>query len=195
MKREQYRDEEILKARQEQDMLTKLLAKKERSRRQIQEIKEGCTVISKEEVFFERKNFFKGFISLMLPTNFSEKEADGDAYIYNSFAHDIHIIISFFNKKAEELELKHYKEQVAKNMKKEANTDIQWLEEGLFMENGYKITYVAFTCPVEESFIYNFIFFTTKGEKTVIINFNCMEHQLEDWETVGKAIMQTVEVY
>lgn len=194
MKKEQYRDEEILKSRQEQEMLAKLLAKKEKSRRQIQEIKEGCTIISEEEVFFERKSFFKDFVSIMLPTSFSGKEAEIDTYFYNSFAHDIHIIISLFHEKAQELELKQYKAQIAKNMKKEANANIQWLEEGICMENGCKITYVAFTCPVEETFVYNFIFFATKEDKTVIINFNCMEHQLEAWETVGKAIMKTVEI-
>lgn len=187
-------DQDILKEKHEQEILLKLLAKKEKNKSLVESIRKGSAVIGKNEINFDKKSFFTNFLSLMMPTIFVEKEADKDHYLYNNLDHDIHIIISLFNKGAKELELKNYKAQVAKNMMQDAKASINWIEEGIYMQGGQRVTYFAFTCPVEEEFVYNFIFFTTKGEQTVIINFNCMENQFENWEMVGKAIMQTMEV-
>ena len=194
MTRHYYRDEEILKVKKEQDVYQQYMKRKADALDRIEAIKKGVLEIQGKEILFSRRSFFDHSFSMFIPDTFEQKTTEKDHYLFSIASGDVHISLSSFSDKLVPMTLKEYKKQLIKNMYDEANVNIEWIEEGLHIESNIKITYVVFTIPIEETGVYNFIFFFSLRGKTYVISCNCMQNRMDDYMILGKGLIETIEV-
>jgi hypothetical protein len=188
-----YLDEQFLKEERNRKALQKILQEQENSTKIIEDIKEGEALIEDKKITFKRKQLFTE-ISLLLPETFEENKVDANNYIFSNQTMDVHLIATSHHGKSKEFTLKEYKKNFASKMHEEAKTAVKWVEEGVYVAQNKKIIYTAYTCPIEDTFSYNFIFIIPWVDKLFVMNFSCMEERFESWQRVGKGMMETIQI-
>jgi len=186
-------DEVFLEKQKEFELLEYLKQKKEYDKKLYQYINEGSARIGENDVKFHYETFFNS-IKLAIPEELKLTDIDSYNKILSSKSKDLNMILTCVPGMPRELTLKSYKEQLSQKMKSHAGIPLKWIEEGIKMKDEYKITYVSFINPVDDIKSYNFIFYLLIGSNTVIVNFNCMGERINDWDAVGKGIMECLEI-
>ncbi len=194
MENKKYFDELILEKKREASQLQNLIEKQKEEKKIQESIKCGKATVADKEVEFEERKLFDGLISIAIPKTFSYKELDGSYRMFHSQANDINIIFTLGEGFAEDLTIPSYKSQMEAMLHQELKALIKWVEEGFMMLNGHKITYTAFTTPVEADICYNFVFFTKIADQALVVNYNCTGKIVEDWHPVGKGIMNSLKI-
>jgi len=190
---EKHLDQVFLEKKKEYELLEYLKEKKKYDEKLYEHIRDENAKIGGNEVTFHYENFFE-CISLAIPDELELNGIDSFNKIFSSKSKDLNIILTCINSIPKELTLKEYKEDLAAKMRKNVGVPIKWVEEGIKIKDKYKITYVSFLNPVDDIKSYNFIFYLEVNGNTIIINFNCMGDRINDWDSVGKGIMECLEI-
>lgn|GEM_PF-4179491 len=190
---QEHLDEIFLEKQKEYELLEYLKEKKKYDEKLYEYIRDGSAKIGETEVKFHYEDFFE-IIRLAIPDELKLTGIDSFNKVFSSKNKDLNIILTCIKSIPKELKLKEYKEDLAKKMKEHAGIPLKWVEEGIKIKDKYKITYVSFLNPVDDIKSYNFIFYLAIGNRTIIINFNCMGDRINDWDSVGKGIMECLEI-
>lgn len=190
---EKHLDEVFLEKKKEYELLEHLKEKKKYDEKLYEYIRAGSADIGGRKVKFHYENFFNS-LSLAIPDELKINDIDENNKVFSSEIKDLNIILTCIKSTPKELTLKEYKEGLSGKMKKYAGVPLKWVEEGIKIKDRYKITYVSFLNPVDDIKSYNFIFYLAIGSNTVMVNFNCMGDRINDWDSVGKGIMECLEV-
>lgn len=70
----------------------------------------------------------------------------------------------------------------------------EWKDNGITEINGRKVGYLELITPAIDTEVYNLLFFTDLEEKLLVCTFNCTKDNLDDWETAGKKIMNSIKI-
>lgn len=99
--------------------------------------------------------------------------------------------VSSSDEKQEFFELGFYKKMIEKNLKK---VTYKWLEEGVELVNGYKISYLDFITMTGMGSIHQNMWFVMgpHGQTQVVVNYDHSEHKY--WKHLIKGIRETFEV-
>jgi len=191
---EKYLDEVFLEKKKEYELLEYLKEKKKYDEKLYEYIRAGSADIGGREVKFHYERFFNS-LSLAIPDELKSNDIDENNKIFSSEIKDLNLILTRIESTPKELTLKEYKEGLAEKMKKYAGLPLKWVEEGVKIKDKYKITYVSFLNPVDDIKSYNFIFYLVIESSTIMVNFNCMGDRINEWDSVGKGIMECLEVF
>jgi hypothetical protein len=189
-----YIDEFILDKKNEIRELNRIRDKRAKDKKIEDDIKTGSVEIDGEQIQFKRKTLFKDKISIYVPKDFKQDDINDTYTIFSSENSDRNIVITLMPEYSKELTIDEYKKKIEEKMQEQMKTLIEWNEEGFVFLGSNKITYFAFTTPVETDICYNFIFFTEIKEQALIFNFNCTGDIIYNWERVGKGIMNSLEI-
>jgi hypothetical protein len=190
---ENHLDEIFLEKKKEYEFLEFLKEKKKYDEKLHEYIRAGSADIGGREVKFHYEDFFNS-LKLAIPDELKVKDIDENNKVFSSKSKDVNIILTCINSTPKELTLKEYKESLSEKMKKYAGVPLKWVEEGVKIKDKYKITYVAFLNPVDDIKSFNFIFYLEVGSNIIMVNFNCMGDRINEWDSVGKGIMECLEV-
>lgn len=195
MDKRKYLDELILEKKNESAELKRVMEKRAGDKKIEDDIRTGVATIGGQQIEFEEKILFNNLISIYTPKVFLQKEIDEDYIIFQSPNFDINIIITLLREFSNDLTINEFKKQMEEKMKHGMNISAKWDEEGFIFVNNHKVTYAAFTTPVEADICYNFIFFAGIEGKALISNFNCTGEILNDWERAGKGMMNSLRIH
>ncbi|MFD1954246.1 hypothetical protein ACFSL6_08670 [Paenibacillus thailandensis] len=74
-------------------------------------------------------------------------------------------------------------------------TAAEWYEDGVIELEGRKAGHISFLSEgADGSQIYNHMVYTTIDDQLAIVSFNCLKEQMDEWQTVGDTIVETVLV-
>ncbi|EKQ51450.1 MULTISPECIES: hypothetical protein [unclassified Clostridium] len=190
---EKHLDEVFLEKKKEYELLEFLKEKKKYDEKLHEYIRAGSAKIGENEAEFHYEEFFNS-LRLAIPDELKPNGIDSFNKVFSSESKDLNIILTCAKSSPKEITLKEYKDGLAEKMIKNFGVPIKWVEEGIKIKDNYKITYVSFLNPVDDIKSYNFIFYLEVNCSTIIINFNCMGDRINDWDSVGKGIMECLEI-
>ena len=75
----------------------------------------------------------------------------------------------------------------------QAHPSAKWLETGMLEIQEKNIGFIEVITPAIDGDIFNLMFFAALDGQTLIGTFNCMEEELESWQPVAKAMVETLE--
>lgn len=72
----------------------------------------------------------------------------------------------------------------------------EWVEDGIAEINGKKVGHLSFVVTAEgdSASIYNSMLFTVVDDQLVLVSFNCLQEQLEEWKTTSEEIIQSFKI-
>lgn len=70
----------------------------------------------------------------------------------------------------------------------------EFIENKILEINGNQFGYIEVITPAFDGNIYNLMFHTTINGKALMGTFNCMEEDMDDWQVVGKAMLDTIQI-
>jgi hypothetical protein len=70
----------------------------------------------------------------------------------------------------------------------------EWKDSGVQEVNGQKVGYLKLITPAIDTKIFNLIFFTHIDGQLLLCTFNCMEKDIEEWESTADKIMNSLRV-
>ena len=69
------------------------------------------------------------------------------------------------------------------------------VKTNFFEKDGHKIGEMSFVTPAVDTKVYNHLMIFSVGGSLRIVNFNCTEKYVEEWEEVGDFIAQSIRFY
>jgi hypothetical protein len=69
-----------------------------------------------------------------------------------------------------------------------------WYDDGALKVNGKNVAYLDFLSQAIDCKIYNHMMMMEVDNKLVIISFNCLEKDKQDWQPIAREIMNSIKV-
>ncbi|MFX3632661.1 MAG: hypothetical protein ACE3L7_18300 [Candidatus Pristimantibacillus sp.] len=149
-----------------------------------QSVMSGLATISIPEPFIIMSDDMK---QIKYPTGNAPKE------VYTNEEGTINIALNETGSPLKEDELEAFTEEMVAMYQPIAT---EWIEDGIVEINGKKAGYLTFVVAVEgdNASIYNSMLFTVVDDQLVLVNFNCLQEQLEEWKATGDEIIQSFKI-
>lgn len=84
-----------------------------------------------------------------------------------------------------------FKEFLVQNLKR-LQSGSRFLADGVFDCNGQTVGFVEFISPAIDGEIYNLACVTPLEGRALLINFNCLEEDMELWQPLARAMVETM---
>lgn len=149
-----------------------------------QSVMSGLATISIPEQFIIMSDEMK---QIKYPSGNAPKE------VYTNEDGTINVALSETGSPMNEEDLEALKEEMVAMYQPVAT---EWMEDGIVEMNGKKAGYLSFVVEVEgdNASIYNSMLFTVVDGQLVLVSFNCLQEQLEEWKTTSEEIIQSFKI-
>lgn len=149
-----------------------------------QNVMSGLATISIPEQFIIMSDEMK---QIKYPTGNAPKE------VYTNEEGTINVALNENASPLKEEELEAFTEEMVAMYQPIAT---EWIEDGIVEINGKKAGYLTFVVAAEgdNASIYNSMLFTVVNDQLVLVNFNCLQEQLEEWKATGDEIIQSFKI-
>ena len=202
----EYMDETVLKVMQEAEDQAEAEAVESALAEEIaaQDIVAGQALINGRTVLFASREFLDGRVKLVMPQDWidMDKEAARRKYPYETRppiiqtdgTMNFNLTLNHTNTPLKKQDMKTFidtmKMFAAKTIK------VQFVEQGQLEkeDTGLVIGWFDFISPGFDEPIYNFVFCTVLDKKALIMTFNCPNSRQERWNSVARAMMNTLEI-
>ncbi|WP_187768170.1 hypothetical protein [Paenibacillus sp. PL91] len=149
-----------------------------------QSVMSGLATIRIPEQFVIMSDDMK---QIKYPTGNAPKE------VFTNEEGNINVALSETGSPLKEEELEAFKDQMVATYQPIAT---EWMEDGIADINGKKAGYLSFVVTVEgdNASVYNYMVFTVVDDQLIIVSFNCLQEQLDEWKATGDEIIQSFKI-
>ena len=158
-----------------------------------EDIKDGKLKIKHLSLTFTEESFFDNRLLMMFPKNFfhSELKHDENNWFYRNLESDTNFILTYV-KGVTEINIKKIKKGVEDGFTA-SKLATKWISEGEVLVAGKAVKYVSFINPAPKESVFNFMIFPIVRDGHIVININGGENTFDIWESVGTALIKTMQ--
>jgi len=154
-------------------------------------------------IALKEQSVMSGLATILIPEQFvimtdemkQIKYPSGNApkEVYTNEEGSINVALSETGSPLKEEDLEAFKEQIVAMYQPIAT---EWIEDSIGEINGKKAGYLTFivTAEGDNTSVYNSMLFTVVDDELIIVTFNCLQEQLEEWKTTGNEIIQSFKI-
>jgi len=113
--------------------------------------------------------------------------------VFTNESGSINVALNLTANSASQEHLPQFKEALH-NTFKQAYPSATWKGSGINTINDKKVGYLEVVTPAIDTEVYNLIFFTDVNSKLLLCTFNCTLQYLEEWQSIGHEIMNSLKV-
>ncbi|OEF99576.1 hypothetical protein BHF71_08495 [Vulcanibacillus modesticaldus] len=91
-------------------------------------------------------------------------------------------------------QIQEFKEIIKNNLLEVYSTD-GLVKDGVYEINGKMIGMIEYKTPAEDTYLYNYFFFTDIDNKLLLSTINFTKEKKEVWQSIAEEIMNSLEIY
>lgn len=158
-------------------------------------------VIAGEKVELKKIDLIADKLEIAIPATFDKMSAEmqrekypnskPSQLVYTDSRGSINIALSQTANDVKDKQIAEAKDNLKNAVKASAK---EWYQDGVAKVNGKNIAYLEFLSDAADSRVYNHMMLLEADHKLLIISFNCMEKDKQDWQPMAKVIMNSIKV-
>jgi len=147
-------------------------------------------------------SFSDGNVEIMIPEDFkimSEEmlklkypSANRPTIVYTNDSGSINVALNLTTSSASQDLIPQFKEAL-QNTFKQVYPSAKWKDNGINTINDKRVGYLELVTPAIDTEVYNLIFFTDVNSQLLLCTFNCTVQYLEEWQSIGHEIMNSLK--
>ena len=149
------------------------------------------------------KSLLDDNVEIMIPEDFnimSEEmlklkypSANRPTIVFTNESGSINVALNLTASSASQNLIPQFKE-VLQNSFKQVYPTAKWKDDGINIINNKKVGFLELITPAIDTQVYNLIFFTDVNSQLLLCTFNCTVQYLEEWQSIGHEIMNSIKV-
>jgi hypothetical protein len=157
-------------------------------------------VIAGEKVELKDVELVPDRLEIAIPSTFNKMSEDmkkmkypnpnPPSLVYTNAQGSTNIAFSQMQAAVKDEQIVQFKDGLKRSIKTNAK---EWYNDGVTKINGKNIAYLEFLSEAANEKIYNHMMLMELDNKLVIMSFNCLEKDKQDWKPVVKEIMNSLK--
>lgn len=158
--------------------------------------------VGNEKIVLENVSVLSDEVDILIPKSFnimSEELAktkypyeNRPTIIYTNESGSINIAFNNTENEAANSQIQEYTDSLIKSFEN-LYPSAEWYDSGVKELNDKTIGYIEVLTPAIDTEIYNLMCFTEFDGKLLIVTFNCIKDEMNDWEPIAKSIMDSLQ--